>query len=177
MTPLKEQIIKEAKKCSKCNEILPIGRKFVYCRNCYHKKDLLRKKVYRDNHKEEIRNYQRIWRRIKRAPNPKYRLDHNISAYIAKALRGDKSGVSWQLLVGYTIKDLILHLESKFDSKMSWNNYGSYWCVDHIKPKSLFNYNSPNSEEFKKCWSLSNLQPLEKIENIKKKNKYNPLPL
>ena len=55
---------------------------------------------------------------------------------------------------------------------MNWKNYGSYWHIDHIKPKTLFNYSSPEDKEFIKCWSLSNLQPLEKITNIKKGNRY-----
>ena len=55
---------------------------------------------------------------------------------------------------------------------MSWDNYGSYWHVDHIKPKSLFHYNNSENPEFKKCWALENLQPLEKFENIRKRDKY-----
>ena len=89
-----------------------------------------------------------------------------------RALKSKKSGRKWELLVGYTVNDLIKHLESKFDDKMSWDNYGSYWEVDHIKPRSLFNYICPEDKEFKECWELSNLQPLEAIENMKKGNKY-----
>jgi 5-methylcytosine-specific restriction endonuclease McrA len=70
-------------------------------------------------------------------------------------------------------KDLIQHLESLFTSEMTWENYGTYWHVDHIKPQSLFVYTSMTDDEFKKCWSLSNLQPLEAKENIRKSNKWN----
>ncbi len=54
---------------------------------------------------------------------------------------------------------------------MSWENYGSYWWLDHIKPRSSFNYESPDDKELKECWALENLQPLEKIANIRKGNK------
>ena len=77
----------------------------------------------------------------------------------------------WQKYVGYTVQELVKHIESKFEDWMSWDNYGK-WHIDHIKPKSLFNYTSFFDEDFKKCWALSNLQPLEAIENIKKRNKY-----
>ncbi len=87
-------------------------------------------------------------------------------------MKGIKSGQSWKKFVNYTLEDLIKHLEQKFDKNMNWDNYGSYWAVDHIKPKSLFNYTSTIDSEFKECWSLKNLQPLEKIENIKKSNRY-----
>jgi len=75
-------------------------------------------------------------------------------------------------LLGYTVKELINHFEAKFNKGMSWDNYGSYWQVDHIKPASWFTYNSVSDDEFKECWSLDNLQPLEKMHNIAKSNNY-----
>ena len=60
------------------------------------------------------------------------------------------------------------HLESKFDDKMTWDNYGSYWHVDHIVGVANFNYTSYEDEAFKKCWSLENLQPLYGVDNLKK---------
>jgi hypothetical protein len=71
-------------------------------------------------------------------------------------------------LVGYTLEQLMMHLESKFDSKMTWENYGSYWHVDHIVGVANFNYNSYEDEAFKKCWSLANLQPLYGPDNMAK---------
>ena len=88
------------------------------------------------------------------------------------SLRGKKEGRRWESLVGYKLKDLIMHLEKQFDENMSQVNYGSYWWIDHIKPRSLFNYTIPEDKEFKECWSLGNLQPMEKIANIKKSNNY-----
>jgi hypothetical protein len=38
-------------------------------------------------------------------------------------------------------------------------------------PIAVFNYEKPEDIDFRLCWSLKNLQPLEKIENIKKKDK------
>jgi 5-methylcytosine-specific restriction endonuclease McrA len=61
---------------------------------------------------------------------------------------------------------------------MTWDNHGKYekgkkkWQIDHIKPKSLFNFETPEDPEFKECWALENLQPLEAMENIKKGNKF-----
>jgi len=75
-------------------------------------------------------------------------------------------------LVDYTLDALMKHLENQFDKNMNWNNYGSYWEIDHKKPKSLFEYNSSEDLEFRECWALENLQPLEKIKNHKKRNKY-----
>ena len=101
-----------------------------------------------------------------------FRISQNMGSAICHSLKGKKEWRKWQDIVGYTIDDLIKHLEDKFNDKMTWDNYGLYWEIDHIKPKSLFRCSDTN-DEFKKCWALSNLQPLEKIENRQKSNSFN----
>lgn len=117
--------------------------------------------------------------------NPILKLKKNISTAIWLSIKKNKNG-SWLHLVDYTVEILRLHLESKFTKNMSWDNYGKDgWHVDHIIPQSLFIFDSYHHDEFKKCWALSNLQPLwattaiaigygeshEYIGNIEKKNK------
>lgn len=75
-------------------------------------------------------------------------------------------------LLGYSPEVLIKHLESKFQVGMAWNNYGPIWHIDHMIPDSWFNYCSTEDEQFKKSWSLDNLQPLWKKENHSKGNRY-----
>ena len=53
---------------------------------------------------------------------------------------------------------------------MNWDNYGE-WHVDHIIPKSSFNFSSKHDKEFKECWALDNLQPLWAEDNIAKSDK------
>ena len=92
----------------------------------------------------------------------------SILSYITK---GTKMNRKWQDILGYNTKDLCMHLQSQFDSKMSWDNYGSYWHIDHITPVSWFKFTTPDCEGFKKCWAMKNLRPLEAKKNIKKSNK------
>lgn len=101
----------------------------------------------------------------------KFKLDTLMGTMLYKVLRNKKSGKSWEKLVGYTLENLIKHLENQFDKNMSWRNYGSYWHIDHIIPKSLFKYENAENSQFKECWALENLQPLERITNMKKGNK------
>ena len=115
-----------------------------------------------------------VKKRIKE--DPKFHLDMNMSVAIRQSLKGKKAGRSWEKLVGYVLKDLIERLEGQFDEKMNWENYGSYWHIDHIKPRSLFKYTSPEDPEFKGCWALENLQPLEKIANLRKSNTFRSKP-
>ena len=104
--------------------------------------------------------------------SPKHRIDRNFGTIICKVLKGNKKRRSWKQLVGYSFEELVKHIERQFDKKMNWNNYGTYWEVDHIKPKSLFNYSSYEDIEFERCWALGNLRPLERTENRRKSNKY-----
>ena len=114
---------------------------------------------------------KRIYRK-KLRKSYRFCIDNNMASSISVSLKGSKAGRHWEDLVGYTLRDLTTHLESLFDENMSWNNYGSYWHIDHIKPKSLFEYKIPESEEFKLCWGLKNLQPLEAHKNLVKNNNY-----
>lgn len=126
---------------------------------------------YRKNKEKKIKQ-ARIYQRKRRKTDIKFRLDRNLGTAIYLALKKKKAGRKWEILVGYTIEELIKRLEFNFDDKMSWDNYGKYWWIDHKKPRSLFKYKESEDQEFKDCWCLANLQPLEKIENIKKSNKY-----
>ena len=112
------------------------------------------------------------WHKEKRHKNPQFRLDTTMATVISNALKGKKAGRKWESLVGYNLNDLIKHLEKEFNNKMNWGNYGSYWSIDHRKPRSLFKYINSEDEEFKQCWRLENLQPMEKIANIKKSNSF-----
>lgn len=127
--------------------------------------------IWKLEKQEYLKAYNKEYQK-KRLDNPKNRLNSNVRCLTWLALKGKKAGVSWQKLVGYSINDLIQHLEKQFDSNMTWENYGSHWHLDHIKPQSLFKFETPDDIEFKKCWALENLQPLEAKENIKKSNKF-----
>ena len=127
-------------------------------------------KQYYENNKEKILERNRHYRRQKRKNNPEFRLKASISSAFRRFLNGNKEKPTSEYLkqCGYTRKELMRHLEEQFDQNMTWDNYGSYWHVDHIIPQSVFDYKS--EQHLKWCWSLENLRPLEAIENISKNN-------
>ena len=127
-----------------------------------------RKKQWIQRNPEYMNQYYRQLRK----ESPKYRLDCNMGILICQSLKGKKGGRRWEILVNYTLKDLMEYLESQFDENMMWENYGIYWHVDHIRPRSFFKYTSADDPEFKKCWALENLQPLERIANLRKGNTF-----
>jgi len=166
----KEQIKAYNSKYSKENrEKINIINRRSY-QNCIERR---RKEVreYAILHREQRKINSRRWN-IENRKKPKGHLDHNIGNAIGRALNGNKAGRHWESLVGYTIEDLMTYFGMLFDKHMNWSNYGSYWDVDHIKPLSLFNYKAVEDPEFRECWALANLQPMEHIENIKKGNKF-----
>jgi hypothetical protein len=132
-------------------------------------------KKYRKNNPEKYKETRRKYYK-KLSKMSSYKINRTIRNGIWKALKGSKNGKHWEDLVGYTLEDLMEHLENQFEDWMNWENHGVYkdgelrWQIDHIRPVSSFNFTSAEDKEVKECWSLDNLQPLEVIENIKKGN-------
>ena len=104
--------------------------------------------------------------------NPQYKLRCNVGRRINFSLKDGKNGRGWEKLVGYTAKQLIKHLEKQFGLGMSWDNYGE-WHIDHEIPVSVFNFIKPEDIDFKRCWALSNLQPMWAYDNLSKGSKIN----
>lgn len=92
---------------------------------------------------------------------------------VRKSIRELKNGRHWESLVGYTLAELKKHLEMQFTPEMNWDNYGSYWHIDHKIPVAAFNFNAPDEIDFRRCWALKNLQPLEAVKNLRKSDTVN----
>jgi hypothetical protein len=109
----------------------------------------------------------------KRGKNIKYRISGSVSRRIRTSLfdNGSKGNQHWEALVDFTVDQLKGHLEKLFKPGMTWENYGTTWEIDHKIPLSAFNFDSPDHIDFKICWSLKNLQPLEKAKNRSKSAK------
>ena len=127
-------------------------------------------KRWREANKDHVRKHHRRYQKKRLNESPAYRLNDNISRGIYGALRGSKNGRHWETLVGYTLGDLVKHLEALFETGMTWENYGE-WHIDHIIPVSAFNFTESKHADFKRCWALENLQPMWASENISKGNK------
>ncbi len=129
-----------------------------------------RNRYHRDwarNNRDKIARYARTARRR----NPEMRLLSNLRGRLNDALKRHTASKDRpiNLLLGCTIQELREHLESRFISGMSWDNYGlgaDRWHIDHIIPCSSFDLTKP--EEQRQCFHFSNLQPLWQPENLAK---------
>jgi len=113
-------------------------------------------------------NKSKIYAKIRRKIDPGYCLRKNISFSIWYALKlsnSSKNNESCMKYLPYSINELKQHLESLFESWMTWNNYGTFisdvwtdndpktwtWQLDHIIPQSDLPYTSMTDDNFKKC--------------------------
>lgn len=73
--------------------------------------------------------------------------------------------------LGADMSIIVEWLEYNMNEDMSWDNYGTYWHIDHTIPVNSFNM--LKEHEMLICFSWMNLMPLEKISNLKKSDKLN----
>jgi hypothetical protein len=141
----------------------------------YIKNNKDKKKKYYVNNKEKISTYNKIWReknknkineynRQKYKNNTQYKLKNILRSRFHDLLNKNKKEISIIDLIGCSIKELKLHLESLFLPEMSWENHGEIWEIDHIKSCSSFNLTDVELQ--KECFHYSNLQPLFKTTEI-----------
>ena len=87
--------------------------------------------------------------------DPVFRLRKHTSSRISNYLRSISSGKNGQSIL-------------KYDPK-TWddNNFATWtWNIDHIIPHSDLHYSSMEDDNFKKCWALSNLRPINAKQNV-----------
>jgi len=119
--------------------------------------------------RDAIAARSKIYRAARLATDPAFKVRVLLSKRLALLLKrkGEKKSVATMLLVGCSLEQLKLHLESKFLSGMSWKNHTVHgWHVDHIKPCSSFDLT--DLEQQKICFHWSNLQPLWWQDNLRK---------
>lgn len=153
------------------DKIVAKGKSY-YINNKEKKKDYQAKnadkiKIHKQLYNAKNRNKINIRRRQWIESNPSIKLKVTMSAAISTSLKGNKNGRHWEQLVGYTLKQLKKHLEKLFTEDMSWSNYGK-WHIEHKIPISVFNFTKPEHRDFKRCWALSNLQPMWALDNFAK---------
>jgi len=123
---------------------------------------------YSENNREKIN--RRHGNRLKK--DIKFNLNHRMRYAIWDSLRGNKNGRRWETLVGYDVFKLKNHLQKTMPKYYTWQDYlNGKLHIDHILPKSVFNFDCPEHPDFKRCWALKNLRLLPAKENLIKHNK------
>lgn len=112
--------------------------------------------------------------RERRRTNPQRRISCMLRTKIYVALIGISKAARTVELLGCDIPGLIRHLENRWLTGMSWQNYGrsaTSWSVDHIKPCAAFDLTDPLQQSI--CFHFSNLRPCWHRENQSKSSRWN----
>jgi len=101
---------------------------------CLDNKEKL--KQYRLDNKTHRNEYMNEYVQKRKKNDPIFKLKHNMRARLWALLnsKGWKKQTSTIKTVGCNWNTLKQHLETQFDDKMNWGNYGEYWEIDHILP-------------------------------------------
>lgn len=169
--------------------------RYCYCKECHNERSNAWAKANPEKYKNSIKNWEianyekrkiqkALWKQNNPDKNREYsrkqystlqgRLNDSMRVMMRRSLNGKKAGRKWEQLAGYTVTQLEKHLKGKFTENMTWELFlKGEIHIDHIIPKSVFNYEKPEDEDFKKCWALKNLQPLWAKDNLSKHAKLN----
>lgn len=129
---------------------------------------LVRKKRNSDPNFKKRKNKLR---RDRMKIDPSYKMESYLRCRMYQAMRGQnaKKNKRYVEYIGCTVAELMAHLEKQFTPLMNWDNYGSYWHVDHIEPCAKFNL--ADEKDILTCFHYTNLQPLEADKNRSKRDK------
>lgn len=125
--------------------------------------------TWREENREHINEHSRLYELKRRREDPKYRLGVRTRTAVWTCLK-ERNVAKYRStfeILGYTLEQLMAHLEALFTEGMTWENYGE-WHVDHKIPMTMFHFTCVEDREFKLCWCLDNLQPLWEFDNLSK---------
>ena len=116
---------------------------------------------YRQRHKNEFNKYQLLY-----IEKNKHRFAYRtvLNNFLVRFNINKTNSTS--LILGYDANKFKERIEFNFKEGMNWNNHGK-WHIDHKKPVSKFEKNTPANI----VNALCNLQPLWAKDNLSKGNK------
>lgn len=121
------------------------------------------------NHPERLNFKARIKEKRHADLKTNYFISKRIRSRVKSVMSGRTKSAPTLRLIGCTVDQLRLHLQSKFKRGMNWNNYGKVWHIDHIQPCASFDLSNPDEQA--RCFHFSNLQPLRALDNRVKHDK------
>ena len=130
-----------------------------------------------DNHEKVMRMRKENIVKTKvtrKAQITKHRRENPLISFTTSTIHRMATEKAKEIMAGlpYTQSDFVNHIESLWESGMSWDNRNE-WHIDHIKPLSVFI--KEGESDIKTINALSNLQPLWVNDNLTKGAKYNEM--
>lgn len=122
-------------------------------------------KKYRENNKEVIQKRVNNWYNNKIKTDTLFHLKCSVKNSIRDSIKRNSFNKTSKtaLILGCSVEEFKIYIESQFESWMNWKNYGKYngefnygWDLDHIIPAA----SATNEEEMLKLNHYTNFQPL-----------------
>ena len=128
-------------------------------------------KLYNDEWVKNNPGYQGKYHKERMKNDPIFHISQKLRARLRDYLKKNKITKNNKTydIIGCTPEELKNYLEEKFYHGMCWENR-KLWDIDHIIPLS----SAKTIEEVERLSHYTNLQPLWRIENLKKSNKKTP---
>lgn len=134
------------------------------------KKNAASRKWHQEN-KDRQNAYKRKLNAERRKNDVPFKIKSALYSRLYVALKGGRSSSAVRML-GCSIEHFRLHIEARFQSGMSWANWGrgcggaQEWHLDHIKPLSGFDL--ADAAQLAEACHYTNIQPLWASENRSK---------
>ena len=144
-------------KCEKCQQD-KVLKEFAKLKKFYKRKicNLCYPAFVSEQKNEWCKNESKI--------NMNYRIKKSLAARLRTVLVKNSSTMNY---IGCNIQFLREWFEYNFTCDMNWDNYGTYWSIDHIIPVRKFDLT--DETEKLQCWNWSNLIPVTVKYNSTKK--------
>jgi uncharacterized protein (DUF983 family) len=183
-TKPKDEFIKERNLCKDCKKVLSDKNykkdaeihlenvhKLKECADCGEEKEIEKFAISKNSCRKCKLKYGVKYHRERRKNDPAFKIRCNLSSRIYQAVKSQntKKHHATMILTDCTKEFLKDWFEHQFDSKMSWENHGKYWHIDHVIPCA--SYDLLIEEEQYKCCNWKNLRPCEGKANISKGSK------
>ncbi|MEZ5778522.1 MAG: hypothetical protein R3E44_09180 [Paracoccaceae bacterium] len=101
--------------------------------------------------------------------DPAFRAKQLISGRIRAALtaaKQDRKATRTVELLGCSAAEFMAYLEARFVEGMTWDNQGTEWHVDHVRPLASFDLADPAQQ--REAFHYTNCQPLWARDNLSK---------
>jgi hypothetical protein len=144
--------------CEKCNEEKAL-KHFAKLKKYY------KKKICYSCYPIFLKEQKNEWCKNERKTNVNYRIKKSIAARLRNVLEKNDTTMNY---IGCNIQYLREWFEYNFMEEMNWENYGSFWSIDHVIPVNKFNLT--DEHEKMQCWNWTNLMPVTVKYNSSKKN-------
>jgi hypothetical protein len=150
------------KHCSKCNiDKLTNDFYFDKSKDNFSSECKLCMSNRQKNNRHKINERRKIYK-----SNPEIRIKENLQTRLYSLVKKNQNSNKLSKYLGCSKEFFINWIKSQLYGRMTIDNYGKIWHIDHCKPCKSFDFSK--EEQIKECFSWKNMRPLYTEINLTK---------